>query len=342
MDKATSALIDMVEAAYDLEVDAERWLPRVIDVGLPVLDQGLGVGALSLTRPLDGGKVVVRQQYVGSGPEDFPERNMRFTSQGTAEVSQAMTKPGMAMTLTECAGEKYQADVDRWRECFDYSKDAFGLTAFDPNGQGVFITAPLPEVTKLKASTRFRWQMVGAHLAAGHRLRTAAIRASSDDRGELPNQAEAVLDPRGFRVAEATGDGRSKLAAVALREAAVRADRARGALRKSDPEEALSTWRGLSRGRWSLVDWFDTDSRRFILAIPNPPGVRDPRALTERESQVVAFAALGESHKLIAYRLGVDRSTVTRTLRSAMRKLGVKSHAQLVERMRGLPTSVDP
>lgn len=122
-----------------------------------------------------------------------------------------MTRPGMAMTLTECAGEKYIADVERWRKCFDYSQDAFGLTAVDPNGQGVQIIAPLAEVTNLSRSTRLRWQMVGAHLAAGHRLRIAAESASIRGADELPHQAEAIVDPRGFRVADATGDGRSSI-----------------------------------------------------------------------------------------------------------------------------------
>jgi DNA-binding CsgD family transcriptional regulator len=342
VDRATSELIDLVEAAYNLEVESDEWLPRVMDAGLPVLDQGLGVGALSFLRPLDGSKVVIHQHYVASGPEDFAERNMRFTSGGSAEVSQAFTKPGMAVTLTEVAGDKYVEDVERWRRHFDYSRDAFGLTAVDPNGQGVFIIAPLAEVTRLDASARTRWQMVGAHMAAGHRLRIAAERAREAESPELPHDAEAVIDPKGFRISDAAGGGRSKSAANAVREAARRADRARGKLRESDPQQALEIWRGLSRGRWTLVDWFDTDSRRYVLAIPNPPELRDPRGLTERENQVVTYATLGDSHKLIAYRLGVSRSTVTKALRSAMSKLGVSTQAELVAKMAPMPRESEP
>jgi len=341
VDQVTSTLIDLVEAAYDLDVEPDNWLQHVMDVGLPLLDQGLGVGALSFTRPLDANKVVIHQQYVASGPQDFPERNMRFTSGGSAEVSQAMTRPGMAMTLTECAGDAYLEDVARWRECFDYSQDAFGVTAVDPSGEGVQIIAPLAEVTNLSPSTRLRWQMVGAHLAAGHRLRIAAEREFAENSPELPCRAEAVVDSKSFRVSDAAGAARLKSTATALREAAVRVDRARGKLRKSDPRAALMTWRGLSRGRWSLVDWFDTDGRRYILAVPNPPSLRDPRGLSERENQVVEFATLGDSHKLIAYRLGIARSTVTNSLRSAMRKLGVATQAQLIAKMSGFPKERD-
>jgi len=341
MDKVSSAIVDLVEAAYDLDVDVERWLPQVMNVGLPSLDQGLGVGALAFLRPLDGSKVVIHQHYVASGPEDFAERNMRFTSGGSAEVSQAMTKPGMVATLTEVAGDEYLEDVARWRRYFDYSQDAFGLTAVDPNGQGVFIITPLAEATRLRPATRLRWQMVGAHIAAGHRLRMAAESALSDSSSDLPYQAEAVIDPKSFRVSDAAGSGKTKSAATAVRDTAVRIDRARGKLRKDDPQEALEIWRGLSRGRWTMVDWFDTDGRRYVLAVPNPPDLKDPRALTERETQVVTYATLGESHKLIAYRLGVSRSTVTKALRSAMRKLGVKTHPQLVAKMSPMPPTDD-
>jgi DNA-binding CsgD family transcriptional regulator len=97
---------------------------------------------------------------------------------------------------------------------------------------------------------------------------------------------------------------------------------------------ALATWKALVDGRWSTVDWFDSDSRRFILAIPNAPEVIDPRGLTERERQIVTYAAFGHTNKLIGYRLGLSRSRVSTLLRSAMRKMGLRTRAQLVQRAR--------
>jgi len=109
-------------------------------------------------------------------------------------------------------------------------------------------------------------------------------------------------------------------------------------MRRSDPHKAIEIWKALVRGRWSTVDWFDTDGRRFILAVPNAPEVTDPRGLTERERQVVSYAAVGQSNKMIAYRLGLSRSRVSLLLRSAMRKLGTRTRAQLVQRIRELDT----
>ena len=108
-------------------------------------------------------------------------------------------------------------------------------------------------------------------------------------------------------------------------------------------------WRGRLTARKTGEDWDDehgnarhftrinaTDPPRIpaeCLAIPNPPGVTDLRGLTEREAQVVRYAALGEKHQTIAHRLGISRSTVTKAVRSAMRKLRVKTHAELVTRI---------
>ena len=79
------------------------------------------------------------------------------------------------------------------------------------------------------------------------------------------------------------------------------------------------------RGRWSLLDWFDTDGRRFVIAKRNAPNIGDPRGLTEREAQVVTYAALGESGKIIGYRFGLSTSSVSSSLMAAMHKLGVSS-----------------
>jgi DNA-binding NarL/FixJ family response regulator len=105
--------------------------------------------------------------------------------------------------------------------------------------------------------------------------------------------------------------------------------RARGKLRKRDPERALATWRGLVAGRWSLVDRFEADGRRFIIAHPNAPDAPDPRALTPRERQVAGYVALGQSNKLIAYELGISPSTVGVLVGRAAKKLGAKSRAAL-------------
>ena len=187
--------------------------------------------------------------------------------------------------------------------------------------------------------------MLQVHVAAGHRLRRALLEPRAGGTfalGEIgPEQTEAILDPTRFRITEATGKAKSKAALERIRSAAVQVDKARGSLRRSDPDKALEIWNGLVRGRWSLVDWFDSDGRRFVVARPNTPALGDPRGLSPRELQVATYAARGEQGKVIGYRFGLSQGQVSAALASAMRKLGVKSQAQLVERMRAMPDPDD-
>ena len=344
MEPIASTLIDLAEAAYDLEVDEAEWLPRVLNAGLPILDHGLGVVGGVFVRPPNGSEVTTQQIHVAAGPADFAIRQAQVAAECPPEIQQACTRPGICITLSEAAGEKHAFGVESWTRHHDYAKDALGLSAVDPDGQGTMIIAPLRERTTLKGRDRHRWQMIGAHLTTGFRLRQSLKRASDTEASDtgLPYQAEAVLDPSSFALKDAFGAAQTSEATTALREAAVLVDRARGRLRRDDPDEALALWKSLTEGRWSMVDWFDSDDRRFVLAIKNPPGIKDPRGLSTRESQVATYAALGESQKLICYRLGLSSGRVSTLLQDAMRKLGAKNHLDLVVAMSLSSSAPDP
>ena len=90
-----------------------------------------------------------------------------------------------------------------------------------------------------------------------------------------------------------------------------------------DEHEVLDAWRGLVAGRWSIVDRFESDGRRYLVARPNDPELGDPRGLTRSEHQVAELVGLGRSNKQIAYALGISRSAVSLRLRDAMTKLGL-------------------
>ena len=48
----------------------------------------------------------------------------------------------------------------------------------------------------------------------------------------------------------------------------------------------------------------------------------------------MAYAILGDTNKMIAYRLGLSTSRVSLLLRNAMKKLGFRTRAQLVKTIR--------
>ncbi|MBW1757554.1 MAG: response regulator transcription factor [Deltaproteobacteria bacterium] len=335
MDHVGSAIIDFTEAAYDLELSDEEWLPTILKRGLPVLEQGLGVAGMRYGRPPNGGPFQILDIHVASGPKDFAERHTRALALTPPEVLREQVRPGRAGTVS---GEDDVSleQLAHYTSHVDYCKDVLTITAVDRTGSGVAIVAPLPEVTKLTGHDAQRWEMLAAHLDAGHRLRQglSALEAGEQPCPDLPHDAEAIFDANTFRLTEAVGPAKHRTSARKLRDAAVTVDRARGKMRDTDPEKALQIWKALVRGRWSMVDWFDTDDRRFVLALPNAPDVSDPRGLSEREGQVVAYAVLGQANKMIAYRLGLSRSRVSMLLRAAMRKLDVQTRTQLVLKMR--------
>jgi len=119
-----------------------------------------------------------------------------------------------------------------------------------------------------------------------------------------------------------------------LREAARALDRGAQSRHEVNAERAIWLWEGLVQGRSEVIDWFDSDGRRFIIARLRSETRGGSRGLTDRERQVALRAARGESSKLTGYRLGISPSRVSALLKAAMRKLGVSSKVQLVVMVR--------
>ena len=82
----------------------------------------------------------------------------------------------------------------------------------------------------------------------------------------------------------------------------------------------------------TLIDQFERDDRRWVLAIDNRPAPVGLAKLSEREREVVRQAILGLSNKVTAYNIGLAHSTVRVLLARAAAKLGAGSRAELVAR----------
>jgi DNA-binding CsgD family transcriptional regulator len=339
VNKLNPAVIDLAEFVYDLDVPREDWVPSLLEAGLPLFDHGHGVVATTYLRPPEGGLPVPTKFFQSTGPDDLSERLFVGAYEADMETLRDINRSGVVTTLSEEA-HRVPGGLDTFTHYIQPAKDLLAITAVDPNGVGLSLSIMLPEVTQLSGKDRETWQMVGAHLVSGFRLQQSIeeARRSLAKKGSLPRNAEAVLDPKTLRITDAVGEAQEGSSGEFIREAARLIDRARGRMRRDDPEEALDTWKALVQGRWSMVDWFDSDGRRFVLAHPNPPEVTDPRGLTERERQVAAYAALGETNKLISYRLGISEPKVSTAVQAVMHKLGVRTRPQLVERLRGFGT----
>jgi DNA-binding NarL/FixJ family response regulator len=88
-----------------------------------------------------------------------------------------------------------------------------------------------------------------------------------------------------------------------------------------DDEDSAELLRSLLTGHWFTITQFERNGRRYHLVHTDDPEVQGDYALTPRERQVLGYAELGQSNKLIAYSLGLSTSTVSTLLERARKKV---------------------
>lgn len=324
-------LVRVLEAAYAVNLSEGAWLRGLVDALRPSIESGLGMAAYvydTSTRPFS-----VREPILDC-PLDANALGQLFAQSNESYVQGAWLARAAA-TASETPGYAEHPGV---RDVFEPVgiRDVLVLNALDPLGVGCLVGAPLPNLRTLRDDERDLWDRVAAHIRAGLRLRLRL--AALDGRGaSLPHAddgdgaVEAVLRRDGaLEHAEAGAEG----AREALRDAVLGIERARRARRK--PQRVLAGWRALVRGRWTLVDDFESGGARYLVARTNGAAARGPALLSARERQVLEQIALGHSDKLVAYELGLSHSTVRVLVSRARAKLGARSRADLIERFRAL------
>jgi len=311
--------ISVVEAAYRLDLDVAGWTGQVLEACAPVLDTGAPLVACHFRR---AGSSFEIEQLV-TRPQIPVEGTVRgiLGSEGARLAGELVFRRGADFAaLSEQIPDRADCIEGAFRRLTrGRFADGRGGIAHSGDGRAMAIGSGLRERAASDPTTRERWAQVAGHLGAGLRLLHALSPAESE---------EAVLDASG-RVCHARGAARSPCARDALRQAAQRIDRARTRAGRSDTDGALASWETLVGGRWSLLDRFEADGRRYLVARRNDPDVPNPRGLSRCEAQVAEFLATGHSEKQIAYALGISASAVSRRLQSALRKLGLRSRAEL-------------
>lgn len=311
-------LIGAIELAYDRSHDEGTWLAEVTRTIAPAYSSN-GSPVTSYVFDLRSEHAVDLGTAVMEG-DDHPykrEAYERAHEIGGQRVPIARVYDCDPYTLlSRVVGDAFAQEALRGSGMT--GEDVVGLRANATPASGVLFAAHV--AARHRLSRRDVWTRFAAHLGTALRLRRSAQEAS-------PDTAPAVLLPNG-RLEH--GSAEAVASASALSGAAKAIDRARGKMRRLDPEAAAELWRTMVRGEWSLVDWYDHDGKRFLLAQENRIKGPTKRALTRREEQVVACAAMGHSNKLIAYDLGLSTGTVSVLLGRAARKLGVSGRVALV------------
>lgn len=333
MSMKPGAVIDLVEACYRDEPDESRWLGGIADAAGPLLADGLGT-KVSVYR-MHHGQVGTTNAAFAHGCA--PEWMRRFYTKLAEPLSPLGPRPPQYSAWFDKAcgtasSLNLNGDVVEALREFGGARDFVWINGRDPSGFGVWLGAPRPREMRRGAKRDALFARVAAHLASGYRLRRQGKRS------ELA--PEAVLHPNG-QVAHAEANASSRKARLALQQAVLEVERARSVSARHDPQAATKGWRGLTSARWSLVDQFESDGRRFVVAFRNDVDLPARGALSGRELQVMGFAALGHTNKEIAYELGLSLPTVRVLMHRSAVKLGVRLREDAIMRFLALPKSDD-
>lgn len=313
--------VSVVEAAYLPATSDTAWLAEIVNAALPLISEGLGAMACVYSgargTPVRGGEYATADlafpakvilDTVDVVEPELADRAWRLLGFGLcSEVTHMSTEPSLRLLADAGVG------------------DILSINAYDPSGIGVWLGAPLRAERKRRPNEASAWTRVAAHIGSALRLRRDGTHSSS------PDDAIAVLDTRGRITHARNGKAADRLRGK-LQEAVVRMDRARGQMRRRDPDGAVEIWRTLVDGELTLLDHFERGGQRYVVAVANPPRSSTPglESLAPRERHVVAAAAAGHSNKLIAYELGIAASTVRVLLSRAAQRLGATSRRELV------------
>lgn len=297
------------------------WLKGLMDAIRPNTDDGLGIAAYAYDvtqRPFQVREFMVEDcpiepqgiaQLMDSSNDDFVRRSWLIPAAVTASETPGYDRLPAVSQVFHPVG----------------IRDVLVVNALDPVGVGVWIGTPLRTMLQLDEATRERWNRVAMHVRAALRLRMR-LQLRETATNEPSGEAEAVFTPHGDIEHLSASAERSR---EALREAVLDVERARGVLR-NDTDKALPSWKALVQARWTLVDDFQVDGKRFVLARSNGFATPTLDVLAPRERQVAACLAMGHTNKEIAYELGLSHSTVRVLVVRAFAKLGVTKREEFV------------
>jgi DNA-binding CsgD family transcriptional regulator len=325
-------VLSIVEATYSLEASATAWLEALAEATRLVLDQGLGVFAFVYDATSDDW-IRIEAATSAELSDEFRDAAFNVTGMPASEIrtlARGYRTKSVTSAIDFCTSMPHHlAHYTRVLPSFG-CKDLLFFNGIDPSARSVTLVIPQVHEVKLRRRQSTHFARLAAHLGAGFRVRQQLASLTA---GSLEQSAgtEAILEPNG-KLQHAVGPASEIVSRQRLQQAVVQIERARGRMRRSDPEAALQAWQALIDGRWSLLEEFDHDGRRYIFAHRNDPRTPDLRGLSDRERQVVAYALLGHSNKHIGYELGLAPSTVALHLGTACKKLGCLSRVELIQR----------
>jgi DNA-binding CsgD family transcriptional regulator len=329
-------LVGAIEALYQLELPRARWLKRVTEVCDPFLRQRGGIGvAASLYTCSDPFSFSPEDVVLGEGTSER-QRDVFCLAQRQLSptfVAEAHLNLSWSWSLSSVPGWSEIPPVASGEVAASGVGDACFLNAIEPDGTGATLVGGLQAPVSPSESDRVAFALLARHFTAAHRLLRRLESPVS------PDGAAAVVEPGGA-IRHARGLARLKHSRDELRRAVTAIEGARAGRRTRHSVESVQAWPSVVGGRWTVVDHFESDGRRFLLAVDNRPTRPKARPLSEREREVVRRALRGCSNKEIAYDLGLSHSTIKVLMARAAAKAGARSRKELLVKLGDRPDIV--
>jgi DNA-binding CsgD family transcriptional regulator len=302
----------IAEAAYRVDVDDDTWLHAVLDACAAVLDDAGRNGLVALFVDARGASVC-STRAASTGPrspagasDDASCRRAREWLQqaevrdrlgalGGAGVVDGGAAAGALLLPAGVVAMVYAAAGER-------------------QGPALLLVSPRSDAASLTPKQAALWSRAAACITAGLHLRQHLAGGASTDEG-----------------AAAPSSSRPRASLRCALQVSERGGTTTGPLDRRSPEQARSLWSAVVAGQWALIDRFDADGKRYLVARRSASVAAARSPLSAREYQIASMVAGGQSNKVISYELGLAASTVATHLSSAMHKLGVTSRVELVQ-----------
>lgn len=318
--------VALLEATNRWDPDPHAWL-RGIAEATRALELGGGrvVYTLAFEKKKGRPRLTAAEDGAPGWPEELGRLNEVFSPEATALVHVPVGRVRThSPRVVEENARRTGMTFDEYMRVAGPGAAAPPLADFAHGGSGkdrVSFVALADRPRALPAARKRAVERFLAHFAAVARLRRRL------DHARKERAADAIFDPRGKLLhAERGAEGRRE----ALVDAVLASERARGPLRRKDPDAATSTWRALVAGGYTIVETVERDGKRLLLARANEPDLGGLSELTTLEAACAYFTALGHPQKLIGYELGVTPSAAARGTRDAVAKLRLASPEELV------------
>jgi DNA-binding NarL/FixJ family response regulator len=307
-------VLEFCLAAERIDLDEQRWLEGVAAATLPLLprsdDHAAVCGAVELetglwtnsTTCVNSALLLADADRVGNAATTSSQRD-RFNG---------MVGVGSFRGLLH--------QMPRLRAAVDEHGiyELAYVTTSTPRGF-VAVFVHLDEVLPIEPRQRVFWSELAAHLGRTSSLRHGIATSCVAD-------ANAVFSPRGSCVHARSDLSPPQLERLRAHVVARERVRARG---EEDVACLLECWTSQGAAGWTIVDHFERDGERWIVVWPNLMARHGPRSLDANERRMLALVLEGSTNRAAAAELGLSFASASRTLASAMRKLGLRDLATL-------------